>query len=98
MATKKAKKQVVVVRTYSAGVHVGTLVECKGQEVILRDARRVWRWRGANTLHELALRGASTTEYTRISEPVPEILLTQATEVIPASKEAAANLARSRWL
>ena len=86
----------VVVRTYSAGVHVGTLVSRKGTEVVLRDARRLWRWNGANTLHEVALHGVSET-YTRLSEPVPEIVLTEAIEVLTASKDAEANLTRSRW-
>ena len=94
MAAKKLP--FVVVRTYSAGVHVGTLVSRKGREVVLADARRVWRWRGANTLHELSLRGASE-EWTRISEPVAEITLTEAIEVIVATPEAARNLSRSRW-
>jgi hypothetical protein len=93
MATKKP---FVVVRTYSAGVHVGSLVSRKGREVELSDARRVWRWRGANTLHELALHGAAE-EWTRISEPVASIVLTEAIEVIVASPEAARNLSRSRW-
>ncbi len=88
----------VVVRTYSAGVHVGTLVSRKDREVKLVNARRVWRWKGANTLHELALGGASLKEYTRISEPVPEIVLTEAIEVLVASDEAAKNLSMSRWL
>ncbi len=92
-----AKKETfVVVRTYSAGVHVGTLVSRKGREVTLKAARRVWRWRGANTLHELAQRGAAE-EYTRISEPVAEIVLTEAIEIITASKAARENLSRSRW-
>lgn len=86
----------VVVRTYSAGVHCGTLVESSGTAVRLADARRIWRWSGANTLHELSLRGASR-EYTRISEAIPWILLTQAIEVIPCSAEAVQNLKLSRW-
>ncbi len=93
MATKKP---FVVVRTYSAGVHCGMLASRNGKEVVLHTARRIWRWRGANTLNELAQRGASE-DWTRISEPVPEIVLTEAIEVIAASKEAAANLSRSRW-
>ena len=80
--TKKAAPYVLV-RTYSAGVHVGTLVSADGERVVLRDASRVWRWRGANTLHELSLRGPSRTEYTRISERVAEITLTEAIEIIP---------------
>jgi hypothetical protein len=86
----------VVVRTYSAGVHVGTLVSREGREVVLSDARRVWRWRGANSLHELALHGADE-DWTRISEATPEIVLTEAIEVIAASPTGAASLSRSRW-
>lgn len=89
-------KPFVVVRTYSAGVHVGTLVSRKGREVTLANARRVWRWRGANTLHELAQKGAAE-DWTRISEPTAEIVLTEAVEIITATKAGAANLSRSRW-
>lgn len=89
-------KPFVVVRTYSAGVHVGTLVSRKGREVTLANARRVWRWRGANTLHELAQRGAAE-DWTRISEPAAEIVLTEAVEIITATVAGAANLSRSRW-
>ena len=56
MAKAKAAR-VVLVRTYSAGVHVGTLVSREGRDVVLADARRIWSWRGANTLHEISLRG-----------------------------------------
>ena len=91
-------KPFVVVRTYSAGVHVGSLVSRKGREVVLADARRLWRWRGANTLHEVALAGVSEKDYTRLSDPVATITLTEAIEVIPASPAAKANLSRSRWL
>ena len=86
----------VVVRTRDAGVHCGTLAACAGTAVELADARRVWRWRGANTLNELALHGAAEG-WTRISEPVPRILLTEAIEVIPCTATATANLSRSRW-
>jgi len=90
------KSRIVIVRTYSAGVHVGRLVSLKGTEVVLGDARRVWRWRGANTLHELSQRGADES-WTRISEPVPTITLTQGVEVIECSDVGAKNLQRSRW-
>lgn len=87
-----------VIRTVAAGVHVGEVVAIDGQTIVLRDARRVWRWRGANTLNELALHGASTTEFTRISEPVPTITLLDAIEAIPCRPEARANLEASRWM
>ena len=86
----------VLVRTFSAGVHVGILHSREGKECLLLDARRVWRWRGANTLSELSQKGGDEG-YTRISEPVPSIALTEVIEIIPCGVEARANLSRSRW-
>ena len=86
----------VLVRTYSAGVHCGTLAYLDGKNAVLKEARRVWRWRGANTLSELSQQGAEH-DWTRISEVVPEILLTEAIEVIPCSEVAELNLKVSRW-
>lgn len=98
MAAKKkaTKTKLVVVRTYGAGVHIGKLVSQRGQEVVLADARRLWRWRGANTLHEVASKGVSQ-DHTRISEPVPSISLLSALEVIPVASAAEASLTTSRW-
>lgn len=84
----------VIIRTYSAGVHCGVLQSQTGSVVRLTSARRIWRWSGANTLHEIALRGCA--EESKISEPVPEIELDRI-EIIPCSDEARANLERSRW-
>jgi hypothetical protein len=86
----------VIVRTYSAGVHCGILEECHGTAVRLTNARRIWRWSKANTLHELSINGGSL-DYSRISEPVDEILLLQAIEVIPCTLKAQSNLMNSRW-
>lgn len=88
--------QLVIVRTWGAGVHTGYLLSLNGNTAILGEARRIWRWRGANTLHELALHGAAK-EYTRISEPVSDITLTSVTEIIPVSEAAAESLTESRW-
>lgn len=49
-----------MVRTYSAGVFAGTLAERKGKEARLTDARRIWYWRGAASLSELATKGPAT--------------------------------------
>lgn len=98
MATKKATKakRLVVVRTYGAGVHVGRLESQSGQEVVLSDARRLWRWRGANTLNEVAAKGVSQ-DYTRLSEPVPSIALLSGLEIIDVADAAAPSLTVSRW-
>lgn len=105
MATKKktvkakksgaSKRSFVVVRTYSAGVHFGELVSRSGQEVRLANARRLWMWKGANTLHEVATSGVASGS--KVSVVVPEIDLTQAIEVIAASEAARANLMAATW-
>ena len=84
-----------VIRTYSAGVHVGTLVKHKGTKVTLSNARRIWSWQGANTLHEIALAGVG--KGSKISAPVESILLTEAIEIIPASAAAQTNLESGKW-
>jgi hypothetical protein len=72
----------VIVRTYSAGVHVGNLVSLEGATCVLSNARRIWKWAGAFTLNEIALQGVDRKN-SRICKPVPTITLTQAIEVIP---------------
>ena len=40
----------VIIRTYKAGVWLGKLVEKSGREVILKDARRMWRWHAKESI------------------------------------------------
>lgn len=94
MAATKARPYVVI-RTYSAGVHFGELVEQNGKEVILARARRLWSWQGANTLHEVATSGVG--KGSRVSVEVDKIVLTEAVETISCSAEGAENLRKAKW-
>lgn len=80
----------VVIRTYSAGVHIGVLQAFAGKEATLSDARRIWSWEGAFTLSEISQRGVGAGS--RLSMAVPAIVLTEVIEVIPCSAEAEAQL------
>ena len=75
----------VIVRTYSAGVHIGTIKERDGKEVILLNARRLWQWQGAFTLNAVALSGVKRSN-SRISAAVPTITLLEAIEIIPVAQ------------
>ena len=77
-----------IVRTHSAGVFAGTLKSREGKEVVLTDARRIWYWDGAASLSQLAMSGTSKPENCKFPEPVSEVLLTEAIEIIPCSKQA----------
>ena len=74
----------VLIRSYGAGVHIGTLKSRSGQEVVLTNARRLWSWAGAFTLNAVCTTGVDR-ENSRISKPIPEITLTQAVEIIPVA-------------
>jgi hypothetical protein len=76
----------VLIRTYSAGVHFGTLLERNGKEVVLKDARRLWSWSGALSLSEIAMNGV-TISASKISVPIDEIILTEAVEIIAVNQK-----------
>lgn len=77
-----------LVRTYSAGVHIGTVewvnpnnsMECK-----LKDALRLWKWEGGGlSLSSVASNGIKGGRLNKTGD----IYLTNAIEYIPTSKEA----------
>lgn len=47
----------VIIRADRAGVFYGTIIRKDGDEVELRNCRRIWYWNGAASLSELALSG-----------------------------------------
>jgi len=79
----KLEGKYVIVRTYSAGVFAGTFVARDGREIELSDARRLWYWRGAASLSELAIKGVSKPADCKFPAPVKTILLLEAIEIIP---------------
>lgn len=81
----------VIVRTWSAGVHAGVLEEVRtgggqGDSVILRDSRRLWKWRARKgiALSGLAQNGIDVSE-SKVDTLIAEIYLTGVIEIIPAS-------------
>lgn len=82
---------IVLIRTYSAGVHFGVLKSRAGKEVTLTHARRLYSWSGACSLSQVAVDGVDL-ENSRISVMVPEITLTEAIEIIPMSEKAARQM------
>lgn len=82
----------VIVRTYSAGVFAGTLIERNGKEATLSNARRLWWWEGAASLSQLAMSGTSKPEKCKFPEEVSEVLLTEVIEIIPVTDSAQKNI------
>lgn len=86
----------VVVRSYGAGVFFGTLVAKRGNEVELTGCRRIWNWRGANTLSEIALTGI-TAKGSRVAKPTPRHTILDVVEIIDAQPAAVDVLEAAEW-
>ena len=80
--------QYVIVRADRAGVFAGTLLEKEGNEVVMRDARRLWYWKGASSLSQMAITGPMSPNECKFPAPVERILVLGVIEIIPCTKQA----------
>ena len=87
--------QEVIIRTYSAGVWFGRLKEKSGKEVIITEARRMWRWwaKESISLSGVAIYGIKQKK-SRIAGPVESVWL-EAIEIIPVSGKAAKSIRKA---
>ena len=80
-----------LLRTYSAGVHIGTISWINPEnsmEVTLIDALRLWHWKnGGLSLSAIAANGVKGGRLNRTTE----INLTNVIEMIPTTKAAEAS-------
>ena len=77
-----------IVRANLAGVFAGYVGERKGQEATVYNARCLWYWEGAASLSELAMHGVAKPQQCRFPCELPEVVLTEVIEVIPATEKA----------
>jgi len=89
---ENSKRKYVIVRTFSAGVFAGYLVERSGREVVLEDARRLWYWKGAASLSQLAASGTSDPSGCKFPEPVSRVLLLEAIEILDVTSIAKVSI------
>lgn len=74
-----------LIRTYSAGVHIGDVIQIDGMEVRLTNALRLWKWEGGGlSLSAVANNGIvkGRLNYT------DEVYLTNVIEIIPTTEDA----------
>ena len=78
----------VIIRGDRSGVEFGTLVAQEGQEVTLKNARRIWYWDGAASLSQLAKDGTSSPDDCKFTVFVDSITILDAIEIIPCTVKA----------
>lgn len=84
-----------VVRTYSAGVWAGWVdLKNYGEQMTVKDARRLWRWWSEFTLSALATTGIREGKEAenKYAMPVEEVFLTNVIEIIPCTEKAKADI------
>lgn len=81
--------QYCIARCYSAGVHAGTVVSVDGENVVLKDSRRLWSWKAKDGV---ALSGVAQSglisDKSKVDVMNPTIYLTGVCELIPCSDKA----------
>lgn len=82
------KGKYVIVRGDRSGVFFGIFENRNGQEVELKECRRIWYWDGACSISELALNGTARPENCKFTVTVDEILLIDAIEIISCTEKA----------
>lgn len=81
-----------IIRSYASGVFCGYVLEKhsrpNGINIILSNARRIWKWEGACSLSQLAVDGSKKIDNCKIAIEVPIIYIANVIEIIPMSKDA----------
>lgn len=85
---KDYKGRYCIVRTYSAGVFAGNVESRNGKEVLIKNARRIWYWDGADSLSQLAKEGTKRPTNCKFTVTVDEVEVLEAIEIIPCTEEA----------
>ena len=81
----------VIIRADRAGVFYGTIIRKDGDEVELKDCRRIWYWDGAASLSEIAVSGVKH-ETSKITVTVESIVILGVIEIITCTEEAIKNI------
>ncbi len=80
-----------IVRTYSAGVHFGEIAEKSGNEVILKNARRLWYWKANKSISLSGVAKHGLDGKSKVTPAVESIWL-EAIELIPVEEDIAKNI------
>ncbi len=84
------KGKICVVRSNMAGVFFGEVVEINGPNVLIKNARKIYRWNGANTVEDIATTGI--LQSSKVTVAVETCLIEKFEQIIPCAEFAITNL------
>ena len=77
-----------IARCYSAGVHAGEVVSVDGENVVLKDSRRLWDWRAQDGIALSGVAQNGLKGECKLDSVNPVIYLTGVCELIPCTSKA----------
>lgn len=78
----------VIVRSNLAGVFFGKLIAKEGDELTLQNARKFYYFSGANTVEDLADKGALNVSACKLTVSASEIVISKFEQILPCTKTA----------
>jgi hypothetical protein len=81
-----------IVRGQATGVFAGYVEKRNGQEVVMRNARRIWYWAGAASLSQLAMEGTSKPESCQFPTPVDRVEILDVIEILDVTSKAKTSI------
>jgi hypothetical protein len=82
-----------IARCSNAGVHAGEVLSVDGETVVLKNSRRLWKWKGKSgvALSGVAQHGLDLSD-SKLDDVNPQILLYGVCELIVCSKKSQESL------
>jgi len=77
-----------IIRGDRSGVFYGEISNKEGQEIEIRNCRRLWYWDGACSISELAEKGTQKPVNCKFSVIVNSLIITDAIEIIECTDKA----------
>lgn len=81
-----------IVRSNGAGVFFGEIKEKDGNRVVMTNARRIWYWKGAASLSQLAQEGTSNPSGCKFPVSVDEVEVFNVLEILSVTDKAAKSI------
>ena len=78
-----------IIRGDRSGVFFGQIAGRNGQEVELRNVRKLWHWEGACAVEQLAVDGVTVPSECKFTVFVPEMVVTDSIQIFPCSDKSA---------
>ena len=85
-----------IIRGDRSGVFFGQIVSRSGQEAKLQHVRKLWYWDGACAVEQPAMDGVTNQNGCKFTVVVPEMVITDAIQILPCSDKAAKILSEVR--